>query len=70
MVDREARTRDLPIRLLGIAIAKLRLDAGHLHEALDEYRKVLAVDASRAESAAAAAGEEGQEETGASRGSP
>ena len=41
---REARTRDLPIRLLGIAVAKLRLDAVQLPLFDDGERRGSAVD--------------------------
>jgi hypothetical protein len=35
------------------SIARLRLDAGVLHEALEEYRKAFAIDPTRSETAAA-----------------
>jgi DNA polymerase-4 len=43
-IYREARTRPLPIRLLGIALAKLRLDAVQLTLFDDADRRGLAVD--------------------------
>ena len=41
---REARTRPLPIRLLGVALAKLRLDAVQLPLFDDDDRRGVAVD--------------------------
>ena len=44
-LHRQARTRDLPVRLLGVALSKLRLDDGQLRLAFDgDARRAAAVD--------------------------